>query len=145
MTEAINPFVKTRGDHSVETSEDYVEAIMRLAGFDRDVDCDTAPGVRTVDIAKVFGVAQPTATKVLNRLEKEGLVCVHRRRSVHLTIEGLELARACLERHNLVLNFLIRIGVSNKQAELDTEGVEHHLSEETLAAIRKLMTSLPVK
>ena len=141
MLAASNPFAKTRNDHSIETTEDYVEVIMRLAGTDQTVSCELATNVKTVDIAKTVGVAQPTVTKILNRLEIEGLVCIHRRRSVHLTEAGVELARKCLLRHDLIVDFLLRIGVSQEQANLDTEGIEHHLSDETLNAIKAIMIS----
>ena len=63
-----NPFARTREDHRAEVAEDYVELIHRL-GRDGDV--------RTTDLAGALGVAQPTVTKALDRLERSGLVVVN--------------------------------------------------------------------
>lgn len=144
MTASNNPFVKTREDHQSETSEDYAEVIYRLSGKSSHVDesgCESIAKVKTVAIARALEVAQPTVTKILLRLEKEGLVCIHPRQFVHLTTEGVELARLSMERHELVVTFLRELGVSDMQAELDAEGVEHHLSEESLDALRKALAA----
>lgn len=142
MTKNQNPYAKTRDDHQTETSEDYVEAIYRETAdqpFDFGHGCDAIPGVKTVALSRTLGVAQPTVTKILTRLEREGLVCIHPRQHVHLTESGFELARASLARHELVVHFLTRIGVSREQAELDAEGVEHHLSQESLGAMQAFL------
>ncbi len=131
-----NAWQKTRKDHSKESAEDFVEAILRLGGGFDDATCQNASQVRTVDLVSYFGVSQPTVTKLLTRLESEGLVCIHRRRSIHLTEKGKQLAMTSLTRHELILQFLIKLGVSREQAQLDTEGIEHHVSDETLQAIR---------
>lgn len=144
MKQPVNPYAKTRHDHSSETSEDYVEAIYRLVGPHdprKGERCESAPNVRTVEIARSFAVAQPTATKVLSRLEREGLVCIHRRQHVHLTQAGESLAVRSLERHQTVVALLKVLGVSPVQAELDAEGVEHHVSEESLEAVRRFLKS----
>ena len=143
MTKSQNPYAKTRDDHQTETSEDYVEAIYRETAdqlFDFTQGCDTIPGVKTVALSRALGVAQPTVTKILTRLERDGLVCIHPRQHVHLTESGYELARASLARHELVVQFLTRLGVSAQQAELDAEGVEHHLSQESLTAMQKFLS-----
>lgn len=137
LTTGHNPFAKTRGDHAGETAEDYVEAILRLAGRGNDHSCDCAPKARTADIARHFEVAQPTVTKILQRLETEGLVCIHRRQFVHLTEAGDELASTSLKRHQTIVQFLLNLGVSESQAQLDTEGMEHHISDETLRAFER--------
>ncbi len=139
MTAKLGSFAKVRLDHAAETSEDYVEAILRLAGTGTDYSCDCAPKARTVQLARHFEVAQPTVTKVLSRLTDQGLVCVHKRLYVHLTAKGAELAMESLSKHKLLVDFLVGIGVSAYQAELDAEGIEHHVSEETLSALQALL------
>ena len=125
-----NPFARTREDHRAEVAEDYVELIHRL-GRDGDV--------RTTDLAGALGVAQPTVTKALDRLERSGLVVVNPRRSVGLTEEGMGLARRMEERHGLIVRFLESLGVPPDVAELDAEGIEHHVSESTQRAMKAFL------
>jgi DtxR family manganese transport transcriptional regulator len=139
----VNPHRKTRDDHADELAEDYVEAILRLDSPEVSALCDAPHQVTTTALAKHFDVAQPTVTKHLNRLQEEGYVCIHPWQFIHLTESGIQLARESLQRHELVVTFLRRIGVSELQAELDAEGVEHHFSSETLSAIRAFVSKHP--
>lgn len=125
-----NPFVRAREDHRTEVREDYLELIYRLGGTGE---------VRTADLVSALGVAQPTVTQTLDRLEREGLVRVARRRGVSLTEEGWRLALEAKERHELTVRFLVALGVPSGVAELDAEGIEHHLSETTVAAIGRYL------
>ncbi len=131
----LNAFEKTRRDHSDETLEDVTELIFRLSGASADSPAEEVQ-VRTAKLVEALGVSQPTVTKMLNRLEREGVVHIHRRQFVHLTDEGLDIARRSAERHSLVVAFLRNLGVSDVTAELDAEGIEHHLSPETMDCIR---------
>ena len=72
-------------------------------------------------------------TKTLNRLAREGLITREKYRSVFLTEAGRTLAQECRRRHEIVLRFLIRLGLDPETAERDAEGIEHHVSEQTLA------------
>ncbi|MEM6391405.1 MAG: manganese-binding transcriptional regulator MntR [Planctomycetota bacterium] len=121
-------FRRTRSDHAQETAEDYVEAIADLiASKDR---------CRVVDLAERFGVAHVTVIKIVRRLEGEGLVKTEPYRPIELTPKGRRLAKACRQRHELVYRFLLELGVSESVAANDAEGVEHHLSPETLKRMR---------
>lgn len=132
MVNQTRGFERTRTDHSRETAEDYVELILRL---EPSVD----EGVRNVDLVNALGVAQPTVTKAVDRLQAEGLVTVEPRRRILLTQEGRQLAVASLARHQSVVDFLVYVGVPIGQAELDAEGIEHHVSEITLTAMRAFL------
>lgn len=129
----MNPFARAREDHRSEVAQDYVELIYRL-GRARE-------GVRTADLVGALGVAQPTVTKTLDRLQREGLVRVNPRRSVELTEEGEALARELAERHALIVRFLEAVGVPKEVAELDAEGIEHHVSETTQRAVARFVRS----
>ncbi|MFV0321647.1 MAG: iron dependent repressor, metal binding and dimerization domain protein, partial [Alphaproteobacteria bacterium] len=85
-----------------------------------------------IDLSRRFGVAHPTASKMLVRLKEEGYVENKPYRSIFLTDKGRALAQKCKERHQIILNFLIKLGVNPDVAEYDAEGIEHHISEETL-------------
>lgn len=117
-------FGRVREAHQTETAEDYVELIADLI--------DHQGEARVVDLANRFGVSHATVNKVILRLNREGLVSNRKYRSLFLTEEGWALAVKCRERHQIVLNFLRSLGVPEDIAELDAEGVEHHVSEETL-------------
>lgn len=119
-------FLATRQAHQSEMAEDYVELIAELI--------DQAGEARPVDIAVRLGVTQPTVSKNLARLKREGLVLRERYRSVFLTDEGRELAEQCRRRHRIVVSFLLALGLDQETAEQDAEGIEHHVSEATLAA-----------
>lgn len=115
-------------------AEDYVELIADLI--------ETQGEARVVDLAERMGVSQPTVAKVLTRLRREGLVTSRPYRSLFLTDAGQTMAEMSRRRHQIVLNFLKAIGVDDETAEIDAEGVEHHVSEETLAAFERLTRSL---
>ncbi|MDB5492097.1 MAG: Mn-dependent transcriptional regulator MntR [Micavibrio sp.] len=117
-------FNRVREAHQTETAEDYVELIADLI--------ETQGEARVVDLATRFGVSHATVNKVILRLNREGLVVNKKYRSLFLTDEGRELAAKCRERHQVVTDFLKAIGVPDDIAELDAEGVEHHVSAETL-------------
>jgi len=121
---------RTRKDHSTEIREDYVEAI---AHFLRD-----AGSCHVSDLAAHFGVSHATASKTVSRLRRDGLVTHEPYRPVGLTARGRRIAEEARERHELVLRFLRAIGVSPAVAEVDAEGLEHHLSPETLACLARI-------
>lgn len=121
-------FEKLREEHQTETAEDYVELIADLIEANGEA--------RVVDLSQRFGVSHATVNKVIGRLKKEGLVNSQPYRSLFLTEQGAELAQTCKERHDVVVKFLRAIGISETTAELDAEGIEHHVSKETLGAFR---------
>ena len=124
-------FTNTRKAHQTETAEDYVELIADLN--------DVKGEARLTDLARRLGVSQATASRVITRLRKEGLVKSEKYRSLFLTPEGIELARNCKKRHEIIRDFLIKLGVSQKTAEIDTEGMEHHVSQETLEIFQEFL------
>lgn len=124
-------FERVRQAHQTETAEDYVELIADLIEANGEA--------RVVDLAQRFGVSHATVNKVISRLKREGLVNSEPYRSLFLTPAGLDLAQACKARHIIVVEFLKAIGVSEKTAEMDAEGVEHHVSKETLTAFENFI------
>ncbi len=119
-------FERVRQAHQTETAEDYVELIADLI--------EATGEARIVDLSKRFGVSQATVNKVITRLKREGLVIAQPYRSLFLTDKGKALAESCKVRHLIIVAFLKSIGVSEKVAEMDAEGLEHHVSAETLKA-----------
>ncbi|UEM03624.1 manganese-binding transcriptional regulator MntR [Skermanella rosea] len=126
-------FQRVREAHQTELAEDYVELIADLI--------DTTGEARAADIARRLGVAHPTVVKTIGRLQREGLVASLPYRSIFLTETGRKMAERCKRRHEVVVNFLKALGVTEETAERDAEGVEHHISEETLRAFERFIRS----
>ncbi len=92
---------------------------------------------RAVDLAERMGVTHVSVGKTVKRLQDEGFVTSLPYRSIFLTDEGRVIAETARERHLLVHDFLVSIGVPHEAAETDAEGIEHHVSDATLDAMRK--------
>jgi DtxR family manganese transport transcriptional regulator len=127
----VESFRQARAARRLERVEDYVELIDDL------ISC--AGEARQVDIAARLGVAQPTVAKMLKRLADEGLVLRRPYRGVFLTDSGRALAARARDRHHLVEGFLRALGVGEEAARRDAEGIEHHVSGETLDAFRRFL------
>ena len=110
--------------------EDYVELIAELIAAKGEA--------RSIDLAVRFGVTQATVAKSVSRLKREGFVRAERYGTLHLTPRGAAAAGAARARHVIVVEFLKSIGVPAEIAERDAEGIEHHVSAETLAAFGRL-------
>jgi len=125
-------FRRTRHNRRTELVEDYVELIADLL--------EDGGEARQVDIALRLGVAQPTVAKMLKRLAADGYIQQRRYRGIFLTDVGRQLAEQSRERHHIVESFLCAIGISVDTARIDAEGIEHHVSPETLEAFRRFVT-----
>jgi len=128
------PFQATRSHHDQEAAEDYTELIDDLIKEKGEA--------RTCDIADHLGISHVTAIRTLKRLHKEGWIQTATRKPVTLTKEGARLAKYARQRHELLVDFLVKIGVPKKVAETDVEGAEHHISKTTLQAISRAMKKL---
>ena len=122
-------FEQVRNARNTETAEDYTEMIADLIRESGEA--------RAVDLAKHFGVTGPTVNSIVRRLVREDLVISKPYRSIFLTEKGQILADYCKKRHEIVYNFLIKIGVNGETAKNDAEGLEHHVSAETLNVFEK--------
>ncbi len=126
-----NRFQRTRDDHRLERAEDYVELIDSLI--------QQVGEARAVDLADRLGISHVTVSKTVQRLQRDGYVTSQPYRSIFLTPKGTELAHAARVRHALVHGFLIALGVDEENAEADAEGIEHHVSAQTLDAMRQFL------
>ena len=120
---------QTRREHSTETAEDYAEAIAELSA--------TVGEARAADLARRLGVSHVTVIRTISRLQRDGYVRTRPYRSIFLTDKGRRLAKASRRRHDVVVEFLRRLGIPDAIAQADAEGIEHHVSPETLAAFRR--------
>ncbi|MBL7661725.1 manganese-binding transcriptional regulator MntR [bacterium] len=121
----------TRRAHARELSEDYVEAIAELTA-----NCGRA---RVIEIAKALGVTHVTVIRTLKRLTRYGLVIKEPYRGIILTDSGKKLAERSKKKHQIVLNFLLALGIDEHTAIKDSEGIEHHVSPATLDAFARYL------
>jgi len=124
---------RTREQHAHETAEDYVELIAELIA--------TTGEARVIDLARRLRVTHVTVGRTIQRLQRDGFVTAQPYRSIFLTNAGRALAEKSRERHRTVVDFLRAVGVPAVAAERDAEGIEHHVSPETLAAFRKVIAA----
>ena len=130
VSDSAAKFDRIRRAHQSEVAEDYVEMISDLI--------EETGEARTVDLAARFGVTSPTVNVIVRRLQRENLVETRPYRSIFLTEAGKALAESSRARHQIGRDFLVTIGVPETIAEEDAEGVEHHVSEETLAVFAQI-------
>ncbi len=122
---------KVRSDHQIEMAEDYVEAIHEIVL--------SSGRCRAVDLARRFSVSQVTVNRTVGRLVRDGLVLTEPYGPLELTQAGMRLAQASQQRHEIVYNLLVAIGVDPETASIDSEGMEHHASPKTLQAIDRFL------
>ena len=125
-------FRRIRADHQAEIAEDYVELVADLI--------DETGEARGSDIARRLGVANATVVKTLKRLHDGGLITQEPYRSIFLTSAGRKLAETGRRKHRLVRDFLLALGVRAEAAGIDSEGIEHHVSQETLRAMADFLS-----
>jgi DtxR family manganese transport transcriptional regulator len=118
-----------REQHETEAAQDYCEAIAEFL--------DAGVEARVGRIAERFGLSHVTVSRVVRRLAAEGFVVAEPRKPLGLTLRGRALAAEARRRHELVLAFLLALGVDRRSAEVDAEGIEHHVTPATLRAMAR--------
>ena len=111
-----------------ESAEDYLEAILILS--------KKGGGVRSVDIASMLGVSKPSVSHAMKLLREDGYIAMDRYGTVTLLEKGAEIANRIYERHTVLSEILIRIGVSEETAREDACKIEHDLSIESFDKIK---------
>ena len=122
---------QTRAALQTAVAEDYVELIADLI--------ESTGEARATDIARRLGVTHASVTKTVARLQQGGLVTTQPYRAIFLTQKGRQIAEISKRRHEIVVAFLLAIGVGEDAARADAEGLEHHVSAETLAAFERVV------
>jgi len=111
--------------------EDYLETIYGLI--------QTKGYARSVDIAERLNVKTPSVTEMIQKLDALGLVHYERYRDLTLTEKGLKMARFSKQKHESITKFLQLLGIEQKTANQDAEGIEHHVHKETLNRIEHFL------
>ncbi|MFM2480051.1 manganese-binding transcriptional regulator MntR [Celerinatantimonas sp. YJH-8] len=124
-------FQRVKEDHQRELVEDYVEEIARLHAEGGEA--------RASDLAIRFEVSPAAVSKVIAKLRRDGFVEARPYRGIFLTSQGSELAIQVSHRHQTILQTLIALGVPEEVAHSDAEGIEHHCSEATIAAMQQFL------
>jgi Mn-dependent DtxR family transcriptional regulator len=111
--------------------EDYLEVVYELIkrkGY-----------ARSADIAEQLDVKSASVTNMLQKLHGMGLIVYERYRGLTLTSSGERLARSIQQKHLTILKFLHILGIEEKVAKLDAEGIEHHMHKHTIDRIERFV------
>ena len=111
-----------------QSLEDYLEAVYMLIAEDRPA--------QVRDVARMLAVKMPSVVKAIHELKRLGLVTQKPYANIELTVKGTRVAKHVLNRHTLLRSFLMKLGVSRRNADKDACLMEHILSAETIDRIR---------
>mgnify|MGYP003309139870 CR=1 FL=1 len=114
--------------HLLESGEMYLESILQLT--------QKQGHVRSVDVSEHMGYSKPSVSRAVGLLKNGGYILVDNEGLITLTDTGLEIAQKIYERHTVLTNLLIRLGVSPETAAADACKIEHNLSDETFEALK---------
>lgn len=112
-----------------EAIENYLETIYILSQRQNEV--------HAIDICTYLSYSRPTVSIVLRQMRENGLVTVNEDNHIHLTDEGLAIASRIYERHTVLSDMLMSLGVNQETALRDACKIEHDLSDETFEAIKR--------
>lgn len=113
-----------------ESAEMYLETILVLT--------EGGSEPRAVDIARKLGFSRPSVSNALRELDRDGYIEYKDSKYVGLTEKGMEIADKIYERHLVLTNLLLVIGVSEETARADACRIEHYISDETFEALKRL-------
>ncbi len=115
--------------HLQESGEMYLESIYVLSRKNNNV--------RSIDVVEYMGFSKPSVSRAVGILKKGGFLTVDKNGYLSLTEEGLSVAENIYNRHNILTEFLMKLGVDREIASQDACKMEHDISNETLNAIKK--------
>ena len=120
--------------HLQESGEMYLETIFVLS--------KTGKPVRAVDVGEHMGFSKPSVSRAIGLLKKGGYVITDADGYLLLTDVGMETASKTYERHTLLTELFVRLGVDSETAAEDACKIEHDLSDTTFQAVKKYMESV---
>ena len=120
--------------HIQESGEMYLESIYVLS--------QKSGQVRSVDVGEYLGYSKPSVSRAVGLLKSGGYLLMDKDGSLSLTETGLDIAKKIYERHTLITQLLIRLGVSPETAANDACKVEHAISDESFQAIKAYVENL---
>jgi Mn-dependent DtxR family transcriptional regulator len=132
--EAIRYANSVKKEDRTDRMEDYLEVIYELVqekGY-----------ATTVDISSYLNVSSPSVTKMVQKLDETGHLKYEKYRGIKLTNEGIRIARNIRNRHGLLAEFFMMIGIDEETANNDAEGIEQHLHSETMRKLEEFINEL---
>ena len=120
--------------HLQESGEMYLETIYVLS--------KQLNAVRSVDVGEYMGYSKPSVSRAIGLLKNGGYVTVDEEGHLHLTELGLEIASKINERHRVITELLIKIGVDRKTAEEDACKMEHAISDTSFEAMKNYLSEI---
>ncbi|SEF72975.1 metal-dependent transcriptional regulator [Lachnospira multipara] len=114
-----------------ESAENYLETILMLS--------KKLPVVRSIDISNEMGFRKSSVSIAMKNLRESEYITVTKEGYIYLTDAGMEIAETILERHELLTKWLKSLGIDPQIAEDDACKIEHDVSKETFAAIKKII------
>lgn len=119
---------------SEESIEDYLETILILS--------KRLPELRSIDIANELSYSKPSISIAVKNMKGRDYITVSEEGFIQLTKTGREIAEAVYEKHTLLTDWLVHLGVDSKTAALDACKMEHDISQESFEAIKKHVLSV---
>ena len=113
----------------LESQEDYLEKILQIS--------QKKETVHAIDIAREMSFSKPSVSVAMNKLKEQGFIEINEKGDITLTPGGLLIAEKTLEKHIVLSKMLMYLGVDEKTAMEDACKMEHDISDETWAAIKK--------
>lgn len=118
-----------------ESAENYLEAILILS--------KEKPVVRSVDVSNYTGYRKSSISIAMKNLKADGFITISQEGYIYLTEQGMQIASMIYERHQVLSSWFIRLGVDEKTAVDDACRIEHDISKESFAAIKKYISENP--
>ena len=112
-----------------ESGEMYLETIYILT--------ESNPNVRSIDVCEHMGFSKPSVSRAVGLLKNGGYITVDKDGYISLTDVGREVALKMYDRHRLLTDFLVSLGVDHEVASTDACKIEHHISDESFEALKR--------
>ena len=113
----------------LESQEDYLEKILQIS--------QVKENVHAIDIVREMSFSKPSVSIAMNKLKEQGYIEINEKGDITLTSSGLSIAEKTLEKHMILTNMLMYLGVDEKTATEDACKMEHDISDDTWKAIKK--------
>ncbi|MBR5996775.1 MAG: metal-dependent transcriptional regulator [Bacilli bacterium] len=117
----------------LESQEDYLEKILQIS--------QEKDNVHAIDVARGLSFSKPSVSVAMNKLKEQGYIEINDKGEITLTPSGLEIAEKTLEKHTILTEMLVNLGVDEETAREDACKMEHDISDTTWAAIKKHFTN----
>lgn len=117
----------------LESQEDYLEKILQIS--------QEKDNVHAIDVARGLSFSKPSVSVAMNKLKEQGYIEINDKGEITLTPSGLAIAEKTLEKHTILTEMLVNLGVDEETAREDACKMEHDISDTTWAAIKKHFTN----